>query len=193
MPSNPEEKMLDESAEVIKQGGVVIAPTEGVYGFSCAFDNEAAIERILQIKGRAAAKGLITACSSVQQALSLIDSDKVPDKTLSLMHQLWPGPHTFVLPCRECYQGLLTGFRPTIALRVSGFKLLHELCAKAGKPLVSTSVNLSGRAPISSIEEAKEQFEGQVDYIITAPCQGLSGPTSIYDGLTGQVLRQGGS
>lgn len=193
MLSEAELQMLARAAAVIKDGGVIIAPAEGVYGFSCAFDQEPALRRILQIKERAADKGLITICADVASALSLVDRARIPDATLSLMQRLWPGPHTFVLPCREGVAGLLTGFRPSIALRVTGFPLLQELCRHAGCPLVSTSVNLSGRAPLKDLPAVEAQFSALVDYIIKAPCQGLPGPSSIYDGLTGRLLRQGGA
>lgn len=181
-----------KAAALIKAGGVVICPTEGVYGFSCLYDNEAAVERILSIKGRSAAKGLITICADVQQALALVKTADLPDRTLQLLRSLWPGPHTFVMPCRDEIAGLLTGFRPTIALRVPSFTLLSEFIELCGRPLVSTSVNLSGRAPLKDLDEVTAQFGSAVDGILTLPCQGLSGPSSIHDGLTGTLIRQGG-
>ncbi len=193
MLSEAQEPMISHAAAVIRDGGVIIAPTEGVYGFSCAFDHEDALRRILQIKERAADKGLITICADVSAALALTDTAAIPDESLSLMRRLWPGPHTFVLPCRQGVGGLLTGFRSTIAVRVTAFELLRELCRRAGCPLVSTSVNLSGRTPLRDLTAVEEQFSALVDYIIKAPCQGLPGPSSIHDGLTGRLLRQGGA
>ncbi len=193
MLSEAERACLTEAAAALRRGGVIIAPTEGVYGFSCLCSNEAAIERILSIKGRAAAKGLITICADVSAAMDLSRAELLPGDTLSLMRRLWPGPHTFVLPCRAERQGLLTGYRETIALRVPAFPLLHELLSLCPEPLVSTSVNLSGRSPLKDLAEVQAQFASQVDYIVPLPCQGLSGPSSIHDGLTGKLLRQGGN
>ncbi len=185
--------MLNKAADVIARGGVIIAPTEGVYGFSCRIDNEAAIARILALKGRAAAKGFITLCATTKDAMALIEQDKLPPATLSLMHQLWPGPHTFVLPCKDTYVGLLSGYRHTLAVRVPSFPLLQELLSRCPTPIVSTSANLSGHAPYKDLQAVTAAFGAQVDYVLPAACEGLSGPTSIHDGLTGQLLRQGGA
>ncbi len=183
---------IAKAAAIIEEGGVIIAPTEGVYGFSCRIDDAAALQRILQLKGRACGKGFITLCAISAQALALTDVQALPDVALRLMHQLWPGPHTFVLPCKPELNGLLTGFRHTLALRVPSFTLLTDLLCACACPLVSTSANLSGYAPYRELAAVTQAFGDKVDYILPAPCQGLAGPTSIHDGLSGRLLRQGG-
>lgn len=183
---------LQQAARLLLAGKVVICPTEGVYGFSCVFDDEEAIKRIIALKERSDGKGLIVVCSSMEEALFLTDESRISAEARAKMQQLWPGPHTFVLPFRKELQGLLTGFRDTIAVRVSAYQVVHDLCLLTGKPLVSTSANISGHPAIKALSEVQRQFADAVDYVIPLPCQGMQGPSAIHDGITGKLLRNGG-
>ncbi len=84
---------------------------------------------------------------------------------------------------------VLTGGRNTVAVRVSAFPLLQELCRQTNCPIVSTSANISGNEPVADLEELKRVFGFVVDYILDEPCQGLSKPSTIYDAMTGAILR----
>ena len=85
---------IDLAASVIKAGGVVICPAEGVYGLSCNALNEEAVKRIIAIKERDGAKGLITLAASMEDLGEVIDTKAMSTDTLALMSRLWPGPYT---------------------------------------------------------------------------------------------------
>lgn len=183
-----EQKLL-KAAQTLQQGGIIICPTEGVYGISALATNEQAIQRIIHIKHRALNKGLIVVAADMDMCKPLVDFAQLSPESQSLLQSKWPGHATFIVPCRHGTSQILTGNRPTIALRVTAFPLLAKLCTLAGGPLVSTSANISGSEPLGTLAELQQTFAPHVDYILDEPCQGLHKPSTIYDALTGQVLR----
>ncbi len=188
--------MLDlkiiEAAQVIKQGGIIIAPAEGIYGFSCAFDDEKALDRIIKVKERDPHKGLIVISDTLIRALPLMDQKRIPPVCMMQMQDLWPGHNTFVVPAAPEISELLTGGMRTIAVRVTAFEVLRNLVEQVGKPIISTSANISGQKSTSDIAPLIECFKDKVDYILDLPCQGLKGSSAIYDGITGDILRARG-
>ncbi len=183
---------IDLAASVIKAGGVVICPAEGVYGLSCNALNEEAVKRIIAIKERDGAKGLITLAASMEDLGEVIDTKAMSTDTLALMSRLWPGPYTFVVPCLNSFIGSsLTGGRNCIAVRATSFEALAHLCKKSGTPLVSTSANLSGADAVSEFSLLSPIILRRVDLALTLPCGGLEGSTSVYDTLSRTLLRKG--
>lgn len=180
---------LQEAATTLLEGGVIICPTEGVYGISALASNEAAIKRVIEIKHRAFNKGLIVVASSVAMTESVVAFNKLTTDSIRLLHEKWPGHATFIVPSKAQVPSILTGNRNTLAVRVTAFPLLSQLCEKVGAPIVSTSANISGSEPLKTIEELQAVFADKVDYILDEPCQGLNKPSTIYDALTGQILR----
>lgn len=184
------EQKITHAAMLLKQGGVIVCPTEGVYGLSALANNLEAVERIINIKHRALNKGLIIVASNVTMLQELIDFDKLNDNAHALLKEKWPGHATFILPVKKSVPEILTGGRDTLAVRISAFSLLQELCDKVGSPIVSTSANLSGSEPLNNIFDLTQAFSKEVDYILDEPCQGLDKPSTIYDALSGKILRQ---
>lgn len=183
---------LSQAAEVIRRGGVIVCPAEGVYGLSCNALNEDAVARVVRIKERDSAKGLITIASSLQDLESVVDFKNISSKGQNLIKKLWPGPYTFVVPCADLLRGsLLTGGRGSVAVRVTAFKTLADLVRLSGVPLISTSANLSGEQAVSSFDLLSPVILKRTDFALTLPCGGLSGSTSVYDTLGDVLLRKG--
>lgn len=187
-PSSLESKLY-KAAQTLKNGGIIICPTEGVYGISALASNISAVERIIHIKHRALNKGLIVVASNIEMCHNLVDFSVLSVESRQLLNSKWPGHATFIVPCRSEVSSTLTGQRKTIALRVTAFPLLAKLCSLVGEPIVSTSANISGSEPLKTISKLQEVFAQEVDYILDEPCQGLNKPSTIYDAVTGQVLR----
>lgn len=183
------EHKLQEAATTLREGGVIICPTEGVYGISALASNEKAIRRIIEIKHRALNKGLIVVAANVAMCEHVVDFQKLSADNMRLLHEKWPGHATFIVPTLPQVPAILTGNRNTLAVRVTAFPLLSHLCELVGAPIVSTSANISGSEPLKTIQELRETFAHQVDYILDEPCQGLNKPSTIYDARTGQILR----
>ena len=183
------EYKVQEAAQTLREGGVIICPTEGVYGISALVSNVAAIERVIAIKKRALNKGLIVVAADVAQLEGDVNFAHLSADSMRLIHEKWPGHATFIVPVERHLPDVLTGGRNTLAVRVSAFPLLQELCREVGSPIISTSANISGSEPLKTIEELRDCFAQTVDYILDEPCQGLNKPSTIFDAMTGAILR----
>lgn len=179
---------LRMAARVLRRGGVVAYPTEGVYGLGCDPLDPLAVQRVLALKGRSSRKGLILIAADYAQVRPFL----VPPGR-QLGHRLrrdWPGPVTWVLPAAPGVPGWLTGGRDTLAVRVTAHPLSAALCRVFGRALVSTSANRSGASPARSALAVRRLFGDGVATILHGPLGGLSGPTPIRDGTTGGLLRR---
>ncbi len=182
---------LERAASVIKAGGVIVCPSEGVYGLSCDARNEEAVKRVIAIKERSDTKGLITIAQSFDGIRPYVSLDLLVPDFEDRIKKIWPGPHTLILPCRADYSRTLTGGRGTLALRISAFKPLSDLCALTATALVSTSANLAGCPPVTEFSKLDPVIAQRTDLILDLPCGGLAGPTSIYDCLNHTLIREG--
>ena len=175
------------AVRALRSGGVVLHATEGVWGFACDPMNETAVRRVLQIKGRAAAKGLIVIGGNPahfeDQLNRLTDADR--DRVTAT----WPGRHTWILPQDE-YPQWITGGRRTIACRVPGHEQSRSLAEAFGRPIVSTSANRSGEDPVLDECSARREFADEVDLILKGRINGAHGASVIHD-LNAGVLRSG--
>lgn len=178
-------------AKVINDGGVVICPTEGVYGLSCSADNDSAAERIISLKHRDASKGLIIVSDCVESLNMIIDERALSDRAKSLMDSYWPGPHTFIVKCRDDFSGPAIRKDHTAAIRVTAYDVFSQLCRQVKTPVISTSANISGHQPSSSLKTLDKALFDKVDFVLTLPCQGLECSTSIYDTIHHRLLRAG--
>ena len=174
------------AAQLIAEGGVLAYPTEGVFGIGCDPSNPIAIQKLLAIKSRDPAKGLILIAANIQQLAPWIQP--LGDTILNRIADTWPGPVTWVLPARDDAPASLTGGRPTIAARVSAHPPVVALCLAANTALVSTSANLSGESPARHPEQL-HSLAG-VEACLDASVGQLSSPTPIFDATTGAQLRR---
>jgi L-threonylcarbamoyladenylate synthase len=172
----------------VLRGGIVAYPTEAVYGLGCLPTDRRAVARLLRIKQRSWRKGLLLLCGDFAQLESLVH---VPEARQDEILSSWPGPVTWVLPATHAVPAWVTGGRATVAVRVTGHPIAAALSRRAGHPLVSTSANLSGRAPYSKALQLRRALGKRLDYVLPGPVGGAVRPTEIRDGVTGRVLRRG--
>ena len=139
----------------LTQGEVILYPTEAVYGLGCDPDNQQAVEALLAIKQRPVEKGLILIADNYGQLLKYVDDAKIPMDKRADIFSSWPAAITWVMPASKNTPKWLTGQFDTIAVRVTNHPTVKRLCQEFGKPLVSTSANLTGQETVISIEQAK--------------------------------------
>lgn len=176
---------LKHAAEVLFTGGVIAYPTEGVYGLGCLPDDEAAVERVLRLKHRAASKGLILIAAQAAQLDGWTDLPAGrPLPRPDPAH-----PITWIVPPGRFVHSLLRGANAGIAVRLTTNPVARSLCNAVDSPLVSTSANLSGKTPARNRYVLRRQFMQRVDYIVPGDCGPVEGPSEIRDFLTGKVLR----
>ncbi|MEL0605834.1 L-threonylcarbamoyladenylate synthase [Pseudoalteromonas undina] len=180
---------LPTAISCLEQGDVILYPTEAVYGLGCDPDNQQAVDKLLEIKQRPVEKGLILIADNYGQLLKYVDDVKLPMDKRADIFSSWPGAITWVMPAAKNTPKWLTGQFDTIAVRVTNHPSVKRLCQKLGKPLVSTSANLTGQPTVTSIEQAKQQFAEQVGFYVDEPLGGNTQPSTIKDAMTGKVFR----
>ncbi|AVJ54835.1 L-threonylcarbamoyladenylate synthase type 1 TsaC [Idiomarina sp. OT37-5b] len=179
-PKDVREALLD---------GVIAYPTEAVFGLGCDPTNDEAIAKILDLKQRPVEKGLILIAADYSQLLPFVDDQAIPQDKRFAVFSHWPGPVTLILPARPSVSHLLTGGRDSIAVRVTAFEPVRELCRKLGTPLVSTSANPAGEEPARTAQEVRDYFGDQLSWIMDEPTGGALSPSTIIDPLTKKVFR----
>ncbi|HEY2345447.1 MAG TPA: Sua5/YciO/YrdC/YwlC family protein [Xanthomonadaceae bacterium] len=180
---------IPQAVAVLRRGGVIAYPTEGVWGVGCDPFNANAVRRLLKIKQREEWKGLILVSADLVQIASLIDLDALPAERIRDVRATWPGPHTWLLPCPSRVPVWLRGMHTTIALRISAHPPVVELCNGFGGPIVSTSANLSGHEAPRAYGQLDPALILQIDGILAGETGGLESPTPIHDAASGMVLR----
>jgi L-threonylcarbamoyladenylate synthase len=176
---------LTRAATILRAGGVVAYATEYCFGLGCDPRNRAAILRLLRLKSRPLAKGLIVLAASESQ-LAPYAAD-IPAN----VRATWPGPHTWLLPANPGVPGWITGQHDKIAVRVTAHPQAAALCRAAGMAIVSTSANRAGEAPARTDREVARRFGRLVDYILPGRVGEAPAPTPIRDAVTGQLVRPG--
>jgi len=178
------------AVDVLKNEEVIAYPTEAVFGVGCDPDSELAVTRLLTLKQRPVEKGLILIAASFEQLKPYIDDSMLTSAQRETIFSAWPGPVTFVFPALPTTPRWLTGRFDSLAVRVTDHPLVIELCNHFGKPLVSTSANLTGLPPCRTSEEVVAQFGSDFPVVI-GETGGRQNPSEIRDALTGERFRQG--
>ncbi|ASU21165.1 threonylcarbamoyl-AMP synthase [Vibrio anguillarum] len=182
---------FEHTLQALRDGEVIAYPTEGVFGVGCDPDNPQAIQKLLALKQRPVEKGLILIAASYEQLLPYIDESQLTSEQIARVHATWPGPVTWIMPTSDKVSTWVSGQFDSIAVRVTDHPLVQKLCNAFGKPLTSTSANLSGLAPCLTTEEVESQLGEQLVAILDGQTGGRNKPSEIRDAKTSQVLRQG--
>ena len=174
-----DEPGIVRTADRIRSGGVVVYPTETVYGLGADPFNPVAFERIFSLKGREAEKGLILLIRGRRDLDTLVAD--IPRAAEVLMDAFWPGPLTLVFPASPSLPDHLVGSTSTIALRVSDAPMASALLRHVGGPITSTSANRSGLPPARSAREALDTLGRNVDLILDGGTAPDSRPSTLVD------------
>nr|WP_210424604.1 Sua5/YciO/YrdC/YwlC family protein [Marichromatium bheemlicum] len=176
------------AAAWLRAGAVVAYPTEAVYGLGCEPRDGAAVARILEIKQRDPAKGLILIAADFAQLESYVEPLDVA--RMREVRASWPGPNTWLLPARPDTPDWLTGRFSTLAVRVTAHPLAAALCRAYGGAIVSTSANRADHPPARDARVLRLALaDDGPDHILYGACVGAERPSTIRDALTGRVLR----
>ncbi len=179
--------VLSKAVKIINCGGIIGYPTEAVFGLGCDPQNELAVMRLLAIKNRPVAKGLIIIASHFNQLSEYIAP--LSAEVIARVNQSWPGPHTWVLPASNNAPDWLTGAHEGIAVRVTAHPIAAALCEAFGKPIVSTSANKSGRTPCRTIIQMRIRLAHEIDFIVPGKIQSQKKSTEIRNALNNKIIR----
>lgn len=187
MSAFPSQWQLHAAAHWVRNGGVIAYPTEAVFGLGCDPAQRKAVERVLILKRRSAAKGLILIASDWQQLQPWLIP--VPGEWQEKLSRCWPGPITWLIPANRDCPRWLTGEHHSLAVRVTAHPLVRRLCESLNRAIVSTSANRSGHRPARSVLEVRLQFGSRLDFVLPGPVGTLEKPTPIRDLASGRVVR----
>lgn len=191
-PENPNQKEIEAVVKILQNDGVIIYPTDSVYGLGCSIRSKKALERILRIKG---GKIKDVRFSMICPDLShLSDYARVDNSTFKLLKKNLPGPFTFILPASGKVPDQYAGKRKTIGLRIPNNNIPVEIARALGSPLVNTSIkDLDEVLEYTTDPELiHERFSSVVDCIIDGGYGGNE-PSTIVDCTSGEpeILREG--
>ena len=165
-----------EIAKRLKAGEIVVFPTETVYGIACIPTQECK-DKLANAKGRPEDKPFTLMCSSLTQVAIHCQTNMY---TAATCQRFMPGEVTFLLPARKGIDPSIDLGTGIVGVRIPDYPQVCGLIEEIGHPILVSSANLSGERPATSFEEAKAAFDGRVDVIVEAPCNG-STPSTIVD------------
>jgi L-threonylcarbamoyladenylate synthase len=182
---------IDQAAEILARGGVVVYPTETLYGLGVDAESGPALERLVALKGREGGKPT----SILVDSRAMLDAWvlRIPEYAERLMSKLWPGALTLALPAKPHVSKRLTGEGGSIGVRISSHSTAQRLVTRLGRAVTATSANPRGLAPPSEIIAARRYFESKVDaYLDGGQLDGGPGSTIIdASGDRPLLLREG--
>lgn len=178
---------LRRAAQVVATGGLIAYPTEAVFGLGCDPWSQAAVLRLLRVKERPIAKGLILIGAEFAQLAPFVT--EVEPERMAVVRASWPGPFTWLLPTRPGTPRWLTGTHETLAVRVTAHPIAAALCRAWGQALVSTSANRSTQPPARTALGVRLRLGNQLDYLVPGACGPGSRPSRICDARTGALVR----
>ncbi len=190
-PDNPQPRLINQVVESLKKGGIIIYPTDTIYGLGCDITQHKAIERICKIKNIDAAKAQLSfICRDLSHLSDYTKSISTPMYRL-LKHYL-PGPYTFILPASKQVPRILESKKSTIGLRIPDNTIAMTILEGLGNPILSTSLPGDMVEEYTDPEIMYERFGHLVDYVIDGGIGGME-PSTILD-CTGEdpvIVRQG--
>lgn len=190
-PDNPQPRLLTQIAECLKDGGVIIYPTDTIYGLGCDIFQQKAIEKICKIKNIDPQKAQLTfICRNLSH---LSDYTKSIDTPLyRTLKTYLPGPYTFILPASKQVPKILKNKKETIGLRIPDNRICKQILEALGNPLLSASLPGEMVEEYTDPEIIFEKFGHQVDFVIDGGMGGIM-PSTIVDCTTDEwkVIREG--
>ena len=188
--STTDPKSSEKAASILNNGGVIVYPTETLYGIGALASRNDAVERIFEIKGRPQGKPIPLLVKDMEMLSQIAENSRIASK---LSERFWPGRLTLILKQVSTLPEMITCGSGKIALRISAHPFLKALFDLIEEPLTSTSANISGDQNLLGTEELLETFNGKVDLIVDSGKIPESRGSTIVDLTldTPQILREG--
>ncbi len=188
-PENPQPRYISQAVEVLHDGGLIIYPTDTVYGIGCDLYNKRAVERIYAIKGINKKALLSFICPDLKNIAKFAH---VSTPAYKVMRHLLPGPYTFILEATRQVPKILLEKRQSVGIRVPDNEVCRLLLQEFGHPISSTSVSLPDRPYFNDPDEIAEVFEHNVDLFLDCDFGGTEPSTVIdFTGESPHILRKG--
>lgn len=183
--------ILKKPAEIIKSGGIVIFPTETVYGIGTNVFDENAIRRIYDIKQRPLNKPISLLVSNMKMVNQV--AKDITQLEYKLMEKFFPGPFTIILKKRDIVPNIVTSNQNTVGIRMPSNEITLKLIDYVGVPIATSSSNVSSKPSVTNLADIIKDFEGKADYFIDGGESRIGIASTIVQVIerTPHILRQG--
>ena len=184
------QKDIKQAVNILKNGNVIIYPTDTIYGLGCDIFNKKAIETIYQIKKRERRKPMSIICSDLKQ---VSEYAKISNLAYGIMKKVLPGPYTFVLKASPNTPKSFISKNKTVGIRIPDSQICLELVKALGNPIITTSVNISSQEPYNEPPDIIKNADPKVALFIDAGSL-ANEPSSVIDlsdENNPQILREG--
>ncbi|MBI2195790.1 MAG: threonylcarbamoyl-AMP synthase [Candidatus Levybacteria bacterium] len=184
-------EQIDKAAEVLKNGGVVIFPTDTAFGIGCRIDDEKAVRRVFELKKRDYNKPLLALVNSIEMAREYVSIPK--DVEEKLLDRYWPGGLTVFLKCNlEKVPSIVRSGTDSLALRLPDHTDISTVIGRVGVPILATSANISGGSTPYTIFDVNRELISKVDFVLNGECTFRKQSTIIDCTLNPwKIIRQG--
>lgn len=190
-PEKPDPAKIRQAVDILKKGGICAYPTETFYGLGVDVTSEPAIKRLFDVKRRDYGNPVAVIVADREMLATIVDD--IPEKAKALMDVFWPGPLTILYRTNAKISRQLTTNTGKIGIRVSSHPIAAALTRELGRPLTTTSANLSGFPPSLNVRHLKSYFGGKIDAIIDSGDLMPSGGSTVVDVTEDKlaVIREG--
>ncbi len=175
---NPQKRLIDKAVEIVRQGGVIIYPTDTVYAYGCDINDKRAIEKIYWIKRIGRNKPLSFIFSDISEVSEY--TKNMSDRAFKIMKKAFPGPYTLIFRATKLVPKVAITNQKTIGVRIPDNRIALELVRTLGRPIISASVNTAGGDYIVEPKDLEKIYRNEVDLVIDAGPK-ESAPSTVVD------------
>lgn len=177
------DKQITEAVRILKNGGVIAYPTDTIYGIGCDVLNQKAIKKVFELKGREYSKPLSIACLDVHMVKEYAYVSAEIEK---IIKGLLPGPFTLLLRKKKPISNLVTADLDKVGVRIPDNQLCLKTIKEFGRPIITTSANISGKEEITNYQN----IQIPVDFIVKGKCK-FNQSSTLFDPENKKILRKG--
>ncbi|MBF0351121.1 MAG: threonylcarbamoyl-AMP synthase [SAR324 cluster bacterium] len=189
-PQNPQQRLIDQAVSVLQNDGVIIYPTDTVYGLGCSVYSKKAMEQVCRIKEVDRKKPLTFVCSSERQIQEYTQGIDAP--LYKLIRRQFPGPYTFILEASKIVPKIMLTKRRTIGVRYPDHPITLALVESLGHPIISTSLRADEEDLHDDPHDLHEQYKNVVDMVIDGGVIFAENSTIVdFTSFPPEVIRQG--
>ncbi len=188
-PDHPQARLIKHAVEVMKDGGIIVYPTDTIYGLGADLFNKDAMQRILRIKKASKQKLLSFVCPDLKD---ISNWAVIPNYAYRIMRRVIPGQYTFILRATKQVPKILVQKRKSVGIRIPDFKVIQDLLQELGRPILSTSVPQGEDGYYTDPQEIARRFNNEIDLILDAGVM-FNKPSTIVDFSADEpnILREG--
>lgn len=171
--------IINKAVNALKQGKLIIIPTETVYGICCDAFNERAVKKLFKIKKRPKTKPLQILISDIKDINNI--TQNIPFKLKKIMKKCWPGPTTIVVKKKKIISNIVTGGLNTVGIRIPNHPVAIQLIKAFGHPIAASSANISGKKPPRTARQASKSLKKGFAFVLDCGTSKIGKPSKVLD------------